>query len=59
MTNRDHSAFEIRQARASDIASIVAITNAAFAVETFLEGTRTDQPGISGMALKPRQKSQR
>jgi GNAT superfamily N-acetyltransferase len=39
----------IRAARAGDAASIISVTNAAFAVETFLEGTLTDERRLAAM----------
>jgi predicted N-acetyltransferase YhbS len=42
----------VRLATAVDIASIVSVTNAAFAVETFLEGTRTDETRLAEMMRK-------
>ena len=42
----------IRLATAADIAAIISITNAAFAVETFLDGTRTDAAGLAAMMQK-------
>jgi len=41
--------LHIRLAVAADTASIVSITNAAFAVDTFLEGTRTDETRLAEM----------
>ena len=56
MSSHSQPSFEtslrIRAAQATDIASIVSITNAAFAVETFLDGTRTDEAGVAGMMQK-------
>jgi GNAT superfamily N-acetyltransferase len=42
----------IRIATAADIPAMVSVTNAAFAIETFLEGTRTDQPRLAEMMQK-------
>lgn len=42
----------VRLATAADAASIVSLTNAAFAVETFLEGTRTDETRLAEMLQK-------
>jgi predicted N-acetyltransferase YhbS len=39
----------IRVATAADVASIISVTNAAFAVEAFLEGTRTDERRLTAM----------
>ena len=44
--------MQIRLATAADTASIVSITNAAFAVETFLDGTRTDETRLAEMLRK-------
>jgi len=44
--------MQIRLATEADIASITAITNAAFAIETFLGGTRTDAAGVAAMMQK-------
>ncbi|MGH9563986.1 MAG: GNAT family N-acetyltransferase [Terracidiphilus sp.] len=40
---------QIREASEADAASIAAVTNAAFAVETFLEGMRTDAQRVAEM----------
>jgi len=39
----------VREATSDDIPAIVALTNAAFAVEKFIEGTRTDDAGVTEM----------
>ena len=39
----------IRFATPNDVPAIVSITNAAFAVETFLDGDRTDEEGVREM----------
>jgi len=39
----------IRLAVPSDAANMIRVVNAAFAIETFLEGTRTDEAGMSEM----------
>jgi len=44
--------MKIRLATAADAPSIVSITNAAFAVETFLDNTRTDAAGVAAMMQK-------
>jgi len=41
--------FGIRQATRADVPAILAVVNAAFAIETFLEGRRTDQAQILEM----------
>jgi ribosomal protein S18 acetylase RimI-like enzyme len=38
----ERSAYSIRPATAADIPSLVELVNSAFAIEEFLEGTRTD-----------------
>jgi GNAT superfamily N-acetyltransferase len=45
-------AIRIRHATPADAAAIVAVVNAAFAIETFLEGHRTDHPQILEMTQK-------
>jgi ribosomal protein S18 acetylase RimI-like enzyme len=45
-------AVGIRVAQAKDVAAMVPIVNAAFAVETFLDGTRTDEEGMATMMRK-------
>jgi len=42
----------VRIASTTDIPAIVAVVNAAFAVETFLQGTRTDAEGVAEMMQK-------
>jgi predicted N-acetyltransferase YhbS len=42
----------IRAANAAGVSSIVSVTNAAFAVETFLEGSRTDEERLTAMLRK-------
>ena len=49
---RSQLALEIRLATTADEASIISVTNAAFAIETFLEGTRTDEEGLTAMMRK-------
>jgi ribosomal protein S18 acetylase RimI-like enzyme len=39
----------IRPATAADVAAMIPIVNAAFSVETFLDGTRTDEERMTGM----------
>lgn len=43
---------QIRQASASDMHAMISVVNAAFAVEDFLEGTRTDEERMSEMMKK-------
>jgi len=42
----------IRIASATDVPAIVPVVNAAFAIETFLQGTRTDAEGVAEMMQK-------
>jgi len=49
VTPRISSPVQIRQASASDIPAIIRVVNAAFAIETFMEGTRTDEERMSSM----------
>lgn len=37
------AAFRVRPATKADTAAMIPVINAAFAVETFLDGTRTDE----------------
>ena len=46
--------LNIRMATAGDIPAIIPIVNAAFAIESFLEGTRTDEERMSAMMEKGR-----
>jgi ribosomal protein S18 acetylase RimI-like enzyme len=46
------TSLRVRAARTADTASIVSITNAAFAIETFLDGTRTEEAGVAAMMKK-------
>jgi predicted N-acetyltransferase YhbS len=39
----------IRLATPADVAAMIPIVNAAFAVETFIDGTRTDEERMAGM----------
>jgi GNAT superfamily N-acetyltransferase len=41
--------MSVREASDADAASIAAVTNAAFAVETFIEGVPTDAPRVAEM----------
>jgi len=42
----------IRIANATDVPAIVPVVNAAFAIEMFLQGTRTDVEGVAEMMQK-------
>jgi len=42
----------IRAATAVDVPAIIRVVNAAFAIETFLDGTRTDEEGMAEMISK-------
>jgi len=44
--------LRIRAATAGDEAGLIALVNAAYAVETFLEGTRTDTARLAAMTAK-------
>jgi ribosomal protein S18 acetylase RimI-like enzyme len=44
--------FRIRLATLQDAPAIISIVNAAFAVESFLDGTRTDQERLTAMMEK-------
>jgi ribosomal protein S18 acetylase RimI-like enzyme len=44
--------IDVRVAMTADIAAMIPVINAAFAVETFLEGTRTDENRMSEMMRK-------
>ncbi len=41
--------IQVRAASEADAASIAAVTNAAFAIETFIEGMRTDERRVAEM----------
>ena len=41
------SNVRIRSATLADVSAIVAVTNAAFAIETFIDGTRTDEDHLT------------
>jgi ribosomal protein S18 acetylase RimI-like enzyme len=45
-------AIQVRLATPADVPAIVAVVNAAFAIETFIEGERTDQAQILEMMRK-------
>jgi ribosomal protein S18 acetylase RimI-like enzyme len=49
---QNSSRFLIRPAISGDEAEIISIANAAFAIETFLGGTRTDPDRLAGMKKK-------
>ena len=44
-----HAGLRFRAATANDLSRLVTVVNAAFALETFLEGTRTDAPRLAEM----------
>jgi len=44
--------LRVRAATAGDVGAIIAIVNEAFAVETFIEGTRTDEKRMTEMTTK-------
>jgi ribosomal protein S18 acetylase RimI-like enzyme len=46
---RSNSSFTVRPATAADMAHMIALVNAAFAVETFIDGTRTDEERLAEM----------
>ncbi len=52
MNNDSLSALHFRVASADDRPRLIAIINAAFAIETFLEGTRTDEERLAAMMQK-------
>ena len=49
MTDAAESTFLIRPAIEVDRPRLISLINAAFAVETFLEGTRTDEERLAAM----------
>src|ERR1039457_2924116 len=44
--------LRVRRALAADCASLIPLINSAFSIETFLEGTRTDQARLTAMMEK-------
>jgi ribosomal protein S18 acetylase RimI-like enzyme len=52
MTFSAKPAVRIRVANSHDVTAMVPIVNAAFAVETFIDGTRTDQERMAAMMQK-------
>lgn len=56
MNDKEHpttdSALHIRQATAADRPRLIALVNSAYAIETFLEGTRTDEVRMAAMMQK-------
>lgn len=48
----DAAGYSIRTATAADRAGLIPVINAAFAIETFLEGTRTDEERLEAMMQK-------
>ena len=51
MKTENKPTFKIRQATKADMSRIIPVVNAAFAVETFLDGTRTDAERMAAMML--------
>ena len=52
MKNDSLSALHFRTATPEDRPRLIAMINAAFAIETFLEGTRTDEERLAAMMQK-------
>lgn len=58
MTHESHvvshsdSAIRVRLATAADMPQVIALVNGAFAVETFIDGTRTDEERLAEMMQK-------
>jgi predicted N-acetyltransferase YhbS len=52
MTGQSILELHIRQATTADCPRLVQLINAAFSVETFLEGTRTDEERLTAMMEK-------
>ena len=52
MNNELNSDLHFRTAAAADRPRLIAMINAAFAIETFLDGTRTDDERLSAMMQK-------
>jgi len=52
MNNDSNSTLHFRIATAADHARLIAMINAAFAIETFLDGSRTDDERLSAMMQK-------
>lgn len=46
---RFNSSFSVRLATPADVPAVIALVNSAFAVETFLHGTRTDEERLAEM----------
>jgi ribosomal protein S18 acetylase RimI-like enzyme len=51
-TRQAESGLTIRLATAADVIRIIALANAAFAIETFIDGTRTDAERMAEMMRK-------
>jgi len=47
-----HFESRIRLATSADVPAIIVVVNAAFSIETFLEGTRTDEKRMADMMAK-------
>jgi predicted N-acetyltransferase YhbS len=47
-----HSSLRVRLATAADNSSLILLVNSAYAIETFLEGTRTDEDRLTAMMRK-------
>jgi predicted N-acetyltransferase YhbS len=52
MSESEDSGFHTRLAAPADIPALAAMINSAFAIETFLEGTRTDDERLAAMMRK-------
>ena len=50
--NSTKSPLHFRVATEADFPSLIAVVNAAYSIETFLEGTRTDEERLSAMIQK-------
>jgi predicted N-acetyltransferase YhbS len=48
----DSSALRVRPATAADRPALIPLINSAFSIETFLEGTRTDEVRLAAMMQK-------
>lgn len=52
MNDASNDRMHFRLAEAGDRAQLIPLINAAFAIESFLEGTRTDEPRLAAMMEK-------
>jgi GNAT superfamily N-acetyltransferase len=52
MSDASNDRMRFRLAEAGDRARLIPLINAAFAIESFLEGTRTDEPRLAAMMEK-------